>query len=67
MSTVTPEKACHTPMASLKQVPVTLSVVTVLMGLGTYRSEDLFICCVCHGMIIADIGGLSVATTGLQR
>lgn len=44
-----------------------LSVVTVLMGLGTCRSEDLFIYCVCHGMIIADLGGLSVATTGLQR
>lgn len=45
-------------MASLKQVPVTLNV-TILMGLGIHRSEDMFISCVCHVMIRADVGELS--------
>ena len=45
-------------MASLKQVPVMLNM-TVLMGPGIHRSEDMFISCVCHVMKRADVGELS--------
>ena len=59
MSTVTP-----TPYGLLK---ASLSYAQCdLMGPGIHRSEDMFISCVCHAMIRADVGEL-IAAPGLGR